>query len=176
MIRECALSFEKLFSYEFAVKISKSDHFKTVHVNFGPSDYFHLAGLHKLGNLRVSGSKRDMFYKILTDNSLCNRIESSPKYILIEDRVLLLSKLKALLERDFSIYSYKKNCNYWSKISADYLIKSKSLKGYSYLFLKERDGQFYVCASIFNDSRDYATSLKPYKIVYKKFIKKCTHN
>lgn len=172
MIRDCALSFEKLFSYQFIMKISKSDHFKTLCVNFTPSDYFHLAGLHKLGNLRISGSKRDIFYKILADNSFCDRIESSPKYKFIEDRILLLSRLRSVLDKNFSIYSYKKNCNYWSKISADYLIKSKTLNGYSYLFLKERDGQFYVCASIFNDTRDYAVNLKPYKIIHKKFIKK----
>ena len=130
MIKQSALKFQKILGYTIEIEFD-GKRYTPVFINFMPSDYFHLAGLHKLKDVNFVGSKENIF------------------------------------KNKFEIYPYKRNSNRWSKIKADYLIKFYYKSKQCFLFLKERDGVYYVCNSIIQDNKNYTHRLYHLK------IKKC---
>ena len=165
MIKQSALKFQKILGYTIEIEFD-GKRYTPVFINFMPSDYFHLAGLHKLKDVNFVGSKENIFNKILTDDILCGKIDSS---IYIEDileRINALNYMKNIFKNKFEIYPYKRNSNRWSKIKADYLIKFYYKSKQCFLFLKERDGVYYVCNSIIQDNKNYTHRL--YHLKFKK--------
>lgn len=152
MIKQSALKFQKILGYTIEIEFD-GKRYTPVFINFMPSDYFHLAGLHKLKDVNFVGSKENIFNKILTDDIL--------------ERINALNYMKNIFKNKFEIYPYKRNSNRWSKIKADYLIKFYYKSKQCFLFLKERDGVYYVCNSIIQDNKNYTNRLYHLK------IKKC---
>ena len=164
MIKQSALKFQKVLGYTIEIEFD-GKRYTPVFINFMPSDYFHLAGLHKLKDVNFVGSKENIFNKILTDDTLCKKIDSSMYIGDILERINALNYIKNIFKNKFEIYPYKRNSNRWSKIKADYLIKFYFKSKQCFLFLRKRDGVYYVCNSIIQDNKNYTHRLYHLKII-----------
>lgn len=172
MIYEAINNYAELTDYIYTIDFSKEYNAKRIILSFNKSDFYHLAGIHKLSDIRhmLRGSKATVFNKLVNDNRICSMVENSKYYRSISFRVELVSHLRYILNGIYKIFPYTKSVNQWSKIKADYVIKFKYHSKTCYLFLIKKGNVYHVCNSIFDSMSDYTVHLKPYAIKSKRFI------
>lgn len=166
MIKESVISYKKLTNYHLKIVVCKNDIHKNICINFCDSDFYHLAGLHKLKDSQhmLRGSKTGVFNKLLSSDSLCERLEQSKQFEEITIRLELCGLLKDVLIKKTDIYSYKRNASNFSKIEADYVIRFYYKKQQCYLFLVKRDKEYHVCNSLICEKRNMVLFNQQYKI------------
>lgn len=168
MIKKAVSRFRLCTNKEVKIVISKKKQYKNICIDFHDSDFFHLAGLHKLKDKRnlLKGSKSRIFDNLINDNSLSEKLKTSKYYSDIEDRLLMVSDLQNILQKcnNIKVFSYKKNAAGFSKIEADYTIKFMYKQKQCYLFLNERNNNFYVCCSLIKEDRNFTLFNNQYKL------------
>lgn len=172
MLNKCAKAFRRLLDYEVEITFHTTDGCNTICIDFCESDFFHLAGLHKLIDITFPNSKASVLNLLANKPNYCNKLEKSVHYNKIKLRVELLNSLSYILKSPIQVYPFKENNAKWSKIRADYVIKFFFESKQSILFLRKRKNNYYVCNSIIQNNSNYVRGIKKLKITNIKIRKK----
>ncbi|NVY96151.1 hypothetical protein HU830_03010 [Lactobacillus sp. DCY120] len=138
---QAALMFNPLLDKQIILRLGHKRKIYDVTITFDPSDFRHLAGLHKLKD-RPKVSKqgaREVFREIINMKITFNDISKSDFCPFMEERLVILSELKQIFDGNDSSFAYKflgksRKLSY-SRISWKYLLEFKDLSGkIGYLF------------------------------------------
>lgn len=176
-LRQCAENFARLTEYEYYIIAGRSS--KGVKesiefvVSFRKSDFFHLAGLHKLTDLpQVRHVRSNAISNIidgrLTEAQLCKSV----RFCDIRDRLKAVASIERFMDSNELIFRYDKHNVSNTTIEADYLMQNVIDSCVTYLFLaKRREDDTQVCKSIFRKkNKDYTKGQQKFKLLYKEKI------
>ncbi len=140
-LQRIASAYQSMLQTQYYFEISKRRNLQKFILSFEKSDFYHLAGLHKLKDielLQTGTSKSVLFEHILDGRISLEQIEKSDFYCDIEGRLFYLEKFKELIEQNQSIFRYLDKNNKTSLIKADYLLENVSVPDILFIFLSER--------------------------------------
>ena len=174
---ECAKAFEQLLDKKYHIVIGKKGTSVDLELEFEASDFYHLAGLHKLKGLEIlSGKSEKIFLNILSGNISLSDVESSPFFSQIKKRMETLAYLENILDDNRTIFKYHKNIAY-SHIQADYLLSTPYQNKDVYTFISQKKfnpkiiNNHYFCRSFFpKDNTDYTRGQPTYTLLLKEKI------
>ena len=173
MLLECAKSFEKLLDIQYRFKIGRKGNDIAFSVRFDAVDFHHLAGLHKLKDLRVSRAEREMvFQKILNGEISDSDITQSRHFSEIEKRLHLFAHLETILDSNELVFRYAHKPSQFSVIQAEFLLSTPYKSEEVYVFLdKKENAENYFCRSFFpKTDKDYTVGQVKYTLLRKEKI------
>lgn len=99
ILKECDLSFQKLFGTDYVISAQKADSIIHVTVVFTAKQFFHLIGLNKLIDIPVlnNPSKQNVFERILNGNVTYNTIKNSAFIESVNERMKYFFQIESLL-------------------------------------------------------------------------------
>ena len=151
-LQKCAKAFDQLTRYQYHFVIGRKGQTLKFTVSFDPSDFHHLAGLHKLkDNVRLqTGQRSTIFRDVLDGKYPFEQIKHSAYFREMEQRLTPLAHLEEFLDSNEIIFRYNEKANRFSAIQADYLLLNDVKEIPVYVFLAQRTGQeTYVCRTLF---------------------------
>ena len=152
LLQTCAVGFHQLLTYQYHIVAGRKGRTIDFTISFDPSDFHHLAGLHKLtDNVRfLTGKRANIMQEILSGN-------------------LTLSHLEEFLDSNEIVFRYNSKVHAFSAIQADYLLQNSFEGTPVYLFLARRMGEdTQVCRTFFPKSeKDYAEGQPRYTLLKK---------
>lgn len=137
----------------------------SVHLDFRPEDFPHLAGMQYAGDIDFRINKAEMrgrkfLPKIISGKIEDERIEKSANWeSKIRGRLKGILSLEELLDSDFLIYRFDpKKVPYGTKIEAQYVVKDTRSGTAVFVFVDSSRSRWF-CRSIFqSDHSDYAVN------------------
>ena len=101
-LSERAAAFRRLMNYEYRIKLGRKGKLIDITLNFEPSDFFHLIGLHKLTDI-LNGRlpTKKIFYDCLRGNITYNQIAQSIFFHELGNRFEYFNKLEEMLDSNF---------------------------------------------------------------------------
>ena len=123
-LQKCAKAFDQLTRYQYHFVIGRKGQTLKFTVSFDPSDFHHLAGLHKLkDNVRLqTGQRSTIFRDVLDGKYPFEQIKHSAYFREMEQRLTPLAHLEEFLDSNEIIFRYNEKANRFSAIQADYLL------------------------------------------------------
>ena len=115
LLQECATNYTKLLTSRYHIICGRSKAGQkerlSFDITFWQSDFYHLAGLHKLSDLPPFRRLRkpDTIAKILDGQLTESLARKSDYFPQIEDRLILLANLEAFLDSNDLVFRYDKN-------------------------------------------------------------------
>lgn len=173
-LRERAAAFRRLMDYEYKIKLGRKGKLTEIILNFEPSDFFHLIGLHKLTDI-INGRlpTEKIFYDCLRGNITYKQIAQSIFFDELGNRFEYFHKLEEMLDSNKIIFkcntSVLKN---FSRITADFELKNIYEALTFYLFIEKRSySQRQYCKSfIQNGDVNYTYGQTKMTLLYKEKI------
>ncbi len=172
-LQECAKAFEKLLTVKYNIIIARKTKQVNITLQFDKVDFHHLAGLHKLQDIRISRANRTSSFDNILNNKINFQTISSSRYISqVSDRLEPLAHIENLLDSNELVFKYNTRTNTFSLIQADYLLSTPYSGNDVYIFLsKNKDNENYFCRSFFpKDKKDYTIGQAQYILLYKEKI------
>ena len=170
-LQKCAKAFDQLTRYQYHFVIGRKGQTLKFTVSFDPSDFHHLAGLHKLkDNVRLqTGQRSTIFRDVLDGKYPFEQIKHSAYFSEMEQRLTPLAHLVDFLDSNEIIFRYNEKANRFSAIQADYLLLNDVKEIPVYVFLAQRTGQeTYVCRTLFpKTGKDYTVGQPKYTLLQK---------
>lgn len=169
-----AAAFRRLMDYEYIIKLGRKGRIIELTLNFEPSDFFHLIGLHKLTdviNRRLPTAQT--FYDCLRGNITYEQLSRSVFFKDLGNRFEYFDRLEEMLDSNDTIFK----CNTstlrkFSRITADFELKNIYEALTFYLFTDKRsysDKQF--CKSFINsETVDYTYGQTKLTLLYKEKV------
>ncbi len=157
-------AFRGLFPCYYHFKVSSSKKLYDIQLTFRDKDFYHLAGFQYLTDIDIPKSATQLLKKIdshkINDELLgssMNYLEVNDSYANVRDRIYGIQYLKEYIESDNTVFQYIKGLNRYSKIKADFLIKSIVNHQAAYIFIKKRDKDtsYCICSFFINSRTDY---------------------
>ncbi|MCD8131967.1 MAG: PBECR4 domain-containing protein [Lachnospiraceae bacterium] len=172
-IYKSVTAFQALLDTRYEIMIGRKGTAMWINISFDKRDCYHLMGLQYLTDIpKLRKDRKIIFDKIAAGEISQNQIEASSFYGKITDRILYLPVLEEMIDRNDTIFKYRKNANAYSKIEADFLLENEIMGRILYLFLSRSQGEDYFCRSFFPKlSMDYANNQASWTLLYKKKIK-----
>ena len=176
LLQECATNYTKLLTSRYHIICGRSKAGQkerlAFDITFWQSDFYHLAGLHKLTDVSQFQDKRreDVLKKILAGAYSDADAHQSRYFSKIESRIRLVSDLESFLDTNNLIFHYDPQKNKGSLIQADYLLQNQWHSRQAYLFLVKRfpDSNECACESMFlRTGRDYTKGQQKFALLYK---------
>lgn len=171
LLQLCAQRFDRLCAYQYHFVIGRKGHTIAFDLSFRHSDFHHLVGLHKLKDaVRFQDGRRAVIMeRILRGRLSLQDAKKSQYYPKMEERMLPLLELEAMLDNNEIIFRYDKEKNRMSLIEADFLLENTFKEKLIYLFLIKRSGDdTHVCCSLFPFAgKDYTKGQTKYTLLYK---------
>jgi len=167
-----AQNFNKLLRIKYEIMLGKKGNTILFELCFSKNDFYHLAGLHYLTDIRdLKNDRAKIFDKLLDHFDFSEKIEKSDFYARIQERVNHLANLEAIIDSNKTVFKYNENERPFSKIKADFLLKNKEEYENLFLFLAYRNESECFCRSFFPDNRvDYAENQITMSLLKKKKI------
>ena len=169
----CAKAFEKLLDIKYHIVIGRKGKTVDLTVTFEAVDFHHLAGLHKLHDLRLSRASREkVFYQILSGDITLDDIKKSRYFCNIQKRLEPFCKIESFFDQNNLIFRYNKKLQAFSLIEAEYLLSTPYEHTDVYIFLDQKDnaGTFF-CRSFFpKEEKDYTKGQAVYTLLKKEKI------
>lgn len=167
-----AQNFNKLLRIKYEIMLGKKGNRILFELCFSKNDFYHLAGLHYLTDIRdLKNDRSKIFDKLLEHFDFSEKIEKSYFYARIQERVNHLANLEAIIDSNKTVFKYNENERPFSKIKADFLLKNKEEYENLFLFLAYRNESECFCRSFFPDNRvDYAENQITMSLLKKKKI------
>lgn len=170
-LQKCAKAFNQLTRYQYHFVIGRKGQTLKFMVSFEPSDFHHLAGLHKLkDHVRLQTGQRSAIFRDVLDGKYpFEQIKHSAYFSEMEQRLAPLTHLEEFLDSDEIIFRYNERANRFSAIQADYLLLNDVEEIPVYVFLAQRTGQqTYVCRTLFpKTGKDYTVGQPKYTLLQK---------
>ncbi len=178
LLQQCAHEFEHLIPYQYHIITGRKGKTREFTISFDPSDFHHLAGLHKLkDNIRfITGKRADILKDISCGKLTLLQAQQSIYFSEMESRLKPLANLEHFLDNNELIFRYNSKAHAFSVIKADYLLENK-LEGIPiYLFLTQRTGEnTQVCRTLFpKTNKDYTEGQPRYALLKKEKINRLT--
>lgn len=169
----CAAAFSRLTNIEYRIIIGRKG--KAVHltIRFATAHFHHLAGLHKLKDLRMATENRDkVFQRILLQQIKYIDILKSVFAHESVRRIAPLQHLESLLDDNHLIFRFNERSQVFSLIQADFLLATPLDGQDIYVFIaKNRDDDTYFCRTLFpKDEKDYTQGQSKYTLLYKEKV------
>lgn len=179
-LQRCAGNYMRLVNVTYRMIVGRKGETLEIVIGFHPSNFHHLAGLHKLVDVShfQNGRRADVLNKILTGEYSMKDVENSRYIKKIRARIDLVAELEQFLDSNELIFRYDSRRNKGSRIKADFLLQSKKNERDAYLFLVKRapDGNACACESMFwRTGKDYAKGQERFTLLYKEKINLLTN-
>ena len=148
-----AAAFRRLMDYEYIIKLGRKGRIIEFTLNFEPSDFFHLIGLHKLTdviNRRLPTAQT--FYDCLRGNITYEQLSRSVFFKDLGNRFEYFDRLEEMLDSNDTVFK----CNTstlrkFSRITADFELKTVYEALAFYLFTDKRSySEKQFCKSFIN--------------------------
>ena len=172
-LQECAFAFSRLFDFRYRIIIGRKQIQREIILQFSPSEFHHLIGLHYLKDLDyfMKTDKNTIFSDILEGRKCLKDVHKSFYYESIADRIREFSKIISdLFDVSKIVFKYVNPVYLGSNLQAEYLIKCVSHTGtISFLFLDkdEENQETHFCRSFFVYSiRDYSKNQSSFIVIY----------
>ena len=156
-LRECALSYEKLFNFNYKIKAAKNGKVLDLTIFFLAEHFYHLIGLQKLADVPLLSnkkiSKKSLFHDIIQGKLTYEDIKDSYYIKELDARVLYFHEMESLIfnKTNKIIVKYNKN-KAFSGIEATILLFNQKENVYIHLFLRPlnyKDNQLLIPCSFF---------------------------
>ena len=171
LLQTCAVGFHQLLTYQYHIVAGRKGRTIDFTISFDPSDFHHLAGLHKLtDNVRfLTGKRANIMQEILSGNLTLSHAQRSVFFKQMEPRLKPLAHLEEFLDSNEIVFRYNSKVHAFSAIQADYLLQNSFEGTPVYLFLARRMGEdTQVCRTFFPKSeKDYAEGQPRYTLLKK---------
>ncbi len=142
-------------------------------LGFDKLEFHHLAGLHKLKDLRISrADRKSVFESILSGKIADAEIMRSRYYKSIECRLRMFNLIEKLLDDNRLVFRFIKRPSQFSAMQAEFLLSTPHSDGDVYIFLDKKDDTgLYFCRSIFaKEGVDYTVGQPRYTLLYKEKV------
>lgn len=168
ILQKCAENYERLTHFEYKITIARKGKAHTLCVRFETTQFHHLAGIHKLSDLRISRKNREKVFEDIRNGKITDSfLQASRYYGRIADRIKHLCNLERILDQNEWVFRYHKKAGDLSMIDADYLLSTVIDDGEFYIFLSI-DGAYCFCRSFFQrTNRDYTKGQMRYTMLRK---------
>ena len=169
---QAAQKFNKLLGIKYEIMLGKKGNTILFELSFSKNDFYHLAGLHYLTDIRnLKNDRAKIFDKLLADFDFSEKIIKSDFYGKIQERINHLANFESIIDSNKTIFKYNETERPFSKIKADFLLKNKEEYENLFLFLAYRNESECFCRSFFPDNRvDYAENQITMSLLRKKKI------
>lgn len=137
-----ASAYQMIMQKQYYFEIAKKNTLHKFILSFEKTDFFHIAGFHKLKDVTVLQIKKNkglIFDKIQAGDITFEQIKNSFFYDDIRKRLAYTEKLQELLDSNQIVFQYLENKNMASHIKADFLLEEGYKKDIVYVFLSERN-------------------------------------
>lgn len=172
-LKESAKAFALLFDKEYHIKAGRKGKIIEFTINFKKSDFFHLAGLHKLKDISslvsASASKEDIFDKILNEEITYEQLSKSVYFENVKGRIENLSRLELLLDQGQFVFKFCQQKVKGCFINADYVFYFDNSFPEVYFFIVERNDEMdrFTGTSFFQRQDDkYIARQTKYTVLY----------
>ncbi len=99
--------FNKLLGIKYEIMLGKKGNTILFELSFSKNDFYHLAGLHYLTDIRdLKNDRAKIFDKLLTDFDFSKKIIKSDFYDKIQERVNHLANLESIIDSNKTIFKY----------------------------------------------------------------------
>lgn len=169
-LMECAAAYQKLLDVTYKIVLGRKGKLTELQIAFETVYFHHLMGLHKLGDLRIARSNREMVFRDILDGKITYGFVKQSKYFhLIEPRFFPFADIEKLLDENRLIFHYNAKLNQFSLIEADYLLSTPHDENDIYVFITQnKDTGFFFCRSFFpRKQQDYTKGQAVYTMLYK---------
>ncbi len=155
-----ASKFRKLIDTQYILTFGRKNKLTTLKLEFDESNFYHLAGLHKLRDLPDLRKKASIIYDSILQRSLTlGYISNSHFFNEIEDRLRVLQNLESILGSENTNWKYcQERTPFYSKIQAEFLIEHRNSISTSYIFIANNGSNLksHSCISCFeHKQKDY---------------------
>lgn len=176
-LQKIALNYKEILNMRYYFEIAKKQNMQIFNLTFEKTDFFHLAGLHKLTDIAAVQSepnKEIVFNNIINGSISHDLIQHSRFYSSIHNRLSYLGDIGKILDSNQIVFKYLSKSNRLSRIEADYLLENAHETDIIYIFLNERvkvdKGNIPImcCRSFFPMSQlDYTKNQPSYTLLKK---------
>lgn len=176
-LQKIALNYKEILNMCYYFEIAKKQNMQIFNLTFEKTDFFHLAGLHKLTDIAAVQSepnKEIVFNNIINGSISHDLIQHSRFYSSIHNRLSYLGDIEKILDSNQIVFKYLSKSNRLSRIEADYLLENAHETDIIYIFLNERvkvdKGNIPImcCRSFFPMSQlDYTKNQPSYTLLKK---------
>ncbi len=164
-IQDALAMFQRMTGYKYNFVVSYKKIAYQLELTFDEKDFRHMAGLHYLNDIDIPKTPKVLFDKIRNEKISDEYLEGSIYYFKIEEshakvknRIFGLRFLEQFLDGKNLICKYVRYKNIYSKIDADYLIKSTVNYMTAYIFLRRRDKEsnnYCICSFFIEPENEY---------------------
>ena len=159
LLLEAANKYHSLSGSKLIITLGKRGTTSEIVVDFKPSNFYHLAGLHKLKDIQVvrGHNTANVLNKILKGKLTNAMIEKSSFYNDMKERLKILSEFPDILKSNKIVWKFNKvRISRWTKIPWDYLIDYGIGDNETYVFLRAKGNSNHCfCISAFRKTKDY---------------------
>lgn len=159
LLLKAAKKYHSLNGSKLIITLGKKGTLSEIIVDFQASNFYHLAGLHKLKDIQaVRGyNTTNVLNKVLKGKLTNAMIEKSSFYDDMKERLEIISEFPDILKSNKVIWKFNKvRITRWTKIRWDYLIDYGIGNNETYVFLKTKgDDNHCFCISAFRKTDDY---------------------
>ncbi|EHD1589173.1 hypothetical protein JR590_002965 [Listeria monocytogenes] len=153
LLYESACMFDNLIKSEIIFVLGRKGESLKVKLIFHETDFFHLAGLHKMDDISlIKGKAKGVFEAILQNRLTYKDIENSTKIDSVNERLHIIKSLIDIFSQENNYFKFLKKVIPYSQIKWKYLISFSYNEIDGYIFLEEyrdKKGNF-LCRSCFN--------------------------
>ena len=181
LLLDAASIWKELTDYRYEITYGYKKNLYEIHLCFYPEEFQHLAGFQYLKDINLPRyNSSALLDRILSQKITYEQIIKGSQYeTMVKPRLEALSKLKATLNSDFTLFSYMPRMySFTTTIKADYLISLHSEQTSFVFIVKTSDtSSNYLCCSAFIEgNRDYEENQRQRTILKKECIKISTNN
>ena len=108
LLQTCAVGFHQLLTYQYHIVAGRKGRTIDFTISFDPSDFHHLAGLHKLtDNVRfLTGKRANIMQEILSGKLTLSHAQRSVFFKQMEPRLKPLAHLEEFLDSNEIVFRY----------------------------------------------------------------------
>ena len=167
----CAKAFEHLLDIKYHIILGRKGKLTELNILFDPTEFHHLIGLHKLHDLRLArGNREKIFQQILTGDISMDEIKKSRYFSSIQKRIEPFDQIEHLLDSNRLVFRYNEKLQSFSMIEAEYLLSTPYQNTDIYIFLDQKEDNFF-CRSFFpKEEKDYTKGQAIYTLLKKEKI------
>ncbi len=175
LLHQAASVWKELAKYQYIFTYGYKKQLYTLHLTFSPEDFPHLAGFQYLKDISFPRyNSRKIVDNILNGKITYEQFQKGSQFeISVRPRLEALARLKDIIEKDFTLFSYMPRMYpFTTRIQADYLISSHQDMDSFVFILQRTDNQTAICeclccSAFIKGSRDYEINQRP-RIILKK--------
>ncbi len=177
LLKKTASKFHNLLSTIYYFEIAKKQNIYKFALSFEKSDFYHLAGLHKLTDiaaLQGEPNKEKVFNNILNERITYDLIKCSRFFPKMNARLNLLEKLENILDSNQIVFKYINSKHQTSRIEADVLLENVYELNIVFMFMSDRSKAdktnipTMCCRSFFPmENYDYSKNQPSYTLLKK---------